>query len=91
MFKSDAVGEGEWAAARADQRGEVGTAAEPLAKIVGEGADVGTFATDDGEGEARIVPGEYFKGSDGDGTRGQGEFLARASSFIGGLPLDFGS
>src|SRR5579859_615867 len=84
--------QGEWPAARAYQAAQVRAAVELFAEVVGQGANVGSFAAFDGKGEdrgLRRLPVDDLKLVDGDGARFHGDFFASPGAFVGGLPLQF--
>src|SRR5579875_1446230 len=56
LLQHQAFGKREGAAAGAGESGEVCTATEELAQVVGQGANVGAFATFDGQFQARRLP-----------------------------------
>lgn len=82
------MGEVVGAAAGADEFFQVGAAAEGFADVVGEGADIGSFAAGNVEGElgVGVVDEGDFKG-DGDGL--SFNFDPFSSEFVEFFPLDF--
>ena len=87
LLKGDALSKREGAAARANERGKVGTAAQAFAEVVGQGTDVGAFAALNGEHEVRRLPAVDSQLGNDDWARLQHDLFACSHPFIGWLPL----
>jgi hypothetical protein len=89
LVEREGLFDGEGPGDEAPELGEVGTAAEAEARIVGEGADVGTGGAGDADGGLGAFETEDVEGVYGDGDGRQVDLDIAADEFVGFAAADF--